>query len=86
MERESKYLESKYLVYYLVTLPKRKTPILFVCNKANEELGQIRFYPQWRRFVFYPKADTLFDSNCLQDIIFTINLIQKIWLNGEAFE
>lgn len=78
--------ESKYLVYNSITLPKRKTPILFVCNKSNEELGQIRFYPKWRRFVFYPKADTLFDSNCLEDIIFTINLIQKMWINGENFK
>lgn len=78
--------ESKYLVYQSVTLPKRKTPIIFVCNKLNEELGQIRFYPQWRKFVFYPKADTLFDSNCLEDIIFTINLIQQMWINGEDFE
>ena len=78
--------ESKYLVYHSVILPKRKTPIVFVCNKSSEELGQIRFYPQWRRFVFYPKADTLFDSNCLEDIIFTINLIQQMWINGEDFE
>lgn len=77
---------SKYLVYQSVTLPKRKTPIIFVYNKLNEELGQIRFYPQWRKFVFYPKADTLFDSNCLEDIIFTINLIQQMWINGEEFE
>ncbi len=78
--------ESKYLVYSSVILPKRKTPIVFVCNKSNEELGQIRFYPQWRRFVFYPKADTLFDSSCLEDIASTINLIQQMWINGEKFE
>lgn len=78
--------ESKYLVYYSVTLPKRKTPIVFVCNKSGDELGQIKFYSQWRRFVFYPKADTLFDSNCLEDIICTINLIQQMWINKENFE
>ncbi len=78
--------ESKYLVYRLVTEPKRKTPIIFVCNKSSEELGQIRFYPQWRKFVFYPEADTLFDSNCLEDIISTINLIQQMWINGKDFE
>lgn len=78
--------ESKYLVYRSVILPKRKTPIVFVCNKSGEEIGQIRFYPQWRSFVFCPEADTLFDSECLEDIIFTINLFQQKWINGEEFE
>lgn len=78
--------ESKYLVYHSIILPNRKTPILSVCNKLNEELGKIRFYPQWRRFVFYPKEDTLFDSSCLEDILFTINLVQQMWVNKESFE
>ena len=78
--------ESKYLVYRLVTEPKRKTPIVFVCNKSSDELGQIRFYPQWRKFVFYPKENTLFDSSCLDDIKSNLDLLQQMWYNKESFE
>ena len=78
--------ESKYLVYRLVTEPKRKTPIVFVCNKSSDELGQIRFYPQWRKFVFYPKENTLFDSSCLDDIKSNLDLLQQMWYNKESFD
>lgn len=78
--------ESKYLVYHSVILPKRKTPIIIVRNKVNEELGQIKFYPQWRKFVFYPKENTLFDSSCLDDIKSNLDLLQQMWYNKESFE
>lgn len=28
-------------------------------------LGEIRWYSPWRRYVFYPGANTLFDTNCM---------------------
>lgn len=78
--------ESKYLIYESIMIPKRKTPIIFVKNKTGDELGQIKFYPQWRKFVFFPKENTLFDSSCLEDIIFTINILQKMWYTKEDFK
>lgn len=31
-------------------------------------LGKIKWYPPWRRYVFMPGRDTLFDAGCLNDI------------------
>ena len=32
-------------------------------------LGQIRWYSNWRRYCFFPSNATLFDRNCLEQII-----------------
>lgn len=37
-----------------------------VCN--NTMLGVIKWYSQWRRYVFYPEINTLFDDKCLENI------------------
>jgi hypothetical protein len=34
----------------------------------DSALGWIKWYSPWRRYVFYPRADTLFDSACLIEI------------------
>lgn len=28
-------------------------------------LGEVRWYSAWRRYVFYPEADTLYDAACM---------------------
>jgi hypothetical protein len=32
------------------------------------ELGQVKFYPQWRKYSFFPALQTLFEQDCLRDI------------------
>ena len=40
-----------------------------ICTKDNgAELGQIRWYPQWRKYVFYPYHATLYEWVCLREI------------------
>jgi hypothetical protein len=36
--------------------------------RGATSLGQIRWYGPWRRYVFFPRADTLFDASCLTEI------------------
>lgn len=33
------------------------------------ELGEINWYAPWRRYVFLPNANTLFDAGCLREIV-----------------
>lgn len=33
------------------------------------ELGQVKWYAPWRRYTFYPNANTLFDCTCLKEVI-----------------
>jgi hypothetical protein len=32
------------------------------------DLGVVKWYSSWRRYAFFP-ADTLFDAECLQEIV-----------------
>lgn len=48
---------------------KGKTRKISVSNSQNGVLiGMIKFYPQWRKYVFYPETHTLLDMNCLTEI------------------
>jgi hypothetical protein len=39
-----------------------------VRSTAGGSLGVVRFYPQWRKFVFEPAERTLYDHGCLREI------------------
>ena len=73
-------MESKFLTFSKVEVKGRKTPIFIVRNKNNFVLlGQINFYPQWRKYVFEPSEDVIFDTSCLKDIISFMEEQQKEW-------
>jgi hypothetical protein len=37
-------------------------------NERNVFLGFVRWRSTWRRYCFYPAADTMFEEDCLSDI------------------
>ena len=61
---------TKHLSFYGYITNKRKTPIYQVRPTRNDFdfLGEIKYYPGWRKFVFTPNANTQFDDECLNDI------------------
>ena len=78
------FKETKYLLFLICKEPNRKTPTVNVRTLDGEiVLGNIKFYGAWRKFVFYPKEETLFDSKCLCDIIDMMNELQTSWKNKE---
>lgn len=47
----------------------RKTKIWLVKNAQSDfEIGRIRWFPNWRKYVFEPAPNCIFDPNCLGDI------------------
>ncbi len=57
----------------------RKTDIYHVLNSSNGTyLGHISWKSQWRKYCFFPHAETVFDSTCLETItVFIRNLMDK---------
>lgn len=48
--------------------PGRKTKVWRVYSTHNGSwLGQVRWFPQWRRYCFYPGATVVMDSACLTE-------------------
>jgi hypothetical protein len=64
--------ETKYLLFEKQTHDDRKTYTVNVKNKSGLLLGEIMWFSQWRRYVFYPSKNKLFkilfDETCLEDI------------------
>lgn len=49
---------------------KKKTKQYIVASrKKNQDIGMIKWYNHWRRYVFFPYVDTIFDSACLKEIV-----------------
>lgn len=46
-----------------------KTAIVAVGSKySGEDLGQIRWWAPWHRYVFFPNRNSLYDSACLKEV------------------
>lgn len=59
---------SKHLEFAIIAeLPKTK--VFSVKNKDNgTTLGTIRWHGAWRQYVFEPVQETIWSSDCLQDL------------------
>lgn len=46
-----------------------KTKVFELLSKdGNFLLGEIRWYASWRKYAFFPAANTVFENDCLKDI------------------
>lgn len=62
----------------LLPQPKsRRTKIYWIFNSGGGAVGKVKWYAQWRRYVFAPDRDTLFDSSCLNDISLFVDTITR---------
>lgn len=62
--------EKSYLTFVRrETVPSRKTHVMDVLNTSTmSRLGTISWFSRWRRYVFHPASDTIFDVVCLEAI------------------
>ncbi len=57
---------------------KGKTKKFKIISKLDKDvLGQISWYPGWRRYVFTPTDSTIWDTMCLNEIMSFINVLMK---------
>lgn len=48
------------------------------------DLGLVKFYPMWRKFVFFPSDGTLYEADCLRDIAAFCEEQTRVWRTGLA--
>lgn len=76
-------MESKYLIFEEHTILGHKLPIYIVKNRqSNCQLGTVKFYGAWRKFIFEPGEAVIFDASCLEDIIAFLNNRTADWRNS----
>jgi len=48
---------------------KPRTKVIGVWSrKSGEILGEIRWFGRWRQYSFFPRPETVFNRECLEDI------------------
>lgn len=62
-------MHNKYITIIEKVVSGRKTPIfILMSNYSESEIAQIRWFPKWRKYCFYPNSDTVYDEKCLKTI------------------
>lgn len=66
---EPTHTVSKYLIFEEDDHWERKTKRIVVVSKRKlTVLGDIRWWPPWRQYVFFPESNTLWNVECMRDI------------------
>ena len=47
---------------------KPKTSVFAVESKHKDQLGIVKWFPNWRQYTFFPGDDCVFSKGCLEDI------------------
>ena len=58
---------SKYLRFTIIEEKPKKT-IGVYAKKRENLLGTIEWFNRWKQYAFFPEKNTVFDSQCLDDI------------------
>jgi len=59
----------EWIVFRLVD-HKPKTEVWSCENRSSgAELGRVQWYSAWRQYSFFPRAETVLNKTCLQDIV-----------------
>jgi hypothetical protein len=66
----------KYISFILTKNTGKTTQWSIHNNKTNALLGAIKWHSAWRSYCFFTIPETIFDKNCLNDIITFIVQLQ----------
>lgn len=70
-----------YLKFDLIRRKPKTMVYLVESLKSGDSLGEIAWHGPWRRYVFSPYNDTIFDAACLGEIK---NFVDKLMQEAKA--
>ena len=59
---------SKYLEFQLLEQKPKTNVIGVYAKRSGDRLGLIKWFGRWRQYAFFPKYETVFNVECLNDI------------------
>lgn len=76
----SQQLENNYKYITMIkTEDKPKTSVFDVYTKNGDVvLGEIKWFPNWRQYCFFPEDDCVFSKGCMNDINNFIEQLQNL--------
>lgn len=60
---------AKYIEFKEVPSNKKTSTYQVVSKEGAGVLGEIKWYASWRKYSFFPAANTLYETKCLTDIV-----------------
>ncbi len=79
----NKTINSKFLSFKILEpLGMKKTATIYIDNKDGDRLGKIIYHAPWRRYVFAPNRDTIYDKKCHDDIGKAIDFAEGLRSHG----
>lgn len=72
-------MESKWIIFQKQDKPvDKKTDVYRIHAKdGNVLLGEVKWFGAWRKYAFYPATCTVFETDCLTDIVKFINRLMN---------
>ena len=63
-------------IHFVKKADKPKTSV-WSCrnNRSGDELGEIKWYPAWRQYCYFPACPAVYSVDCLEEIN---NFIQRL--------
>ena len=56
-------------INFIKKADKPKTSVWSCCNnRSGEELGEIKWYPAWRQYCYFPTVQAVYSVGCFEDI------------------
>lgn len=70
--------ETQYLKFDFRKSKSKLTAVVLVKAKRSAMLlGEIKWYAPWKQYAFFPRDRTLFNSECMTDILTVIAVLMK---------
>lgn len=63
------HLEGKHIRFVLYDSRPKTFIWRVVAKDGDVSLGLIKWFGRWRRYCFFPDSDTVFEEQCMRDII-----------------
>ena len=63
-------MKTKYKFIHFVKIADKPKTSVWSCrnNKSNAELGEIKWYSEWRQYCYLPTIPAVYNVSCFEDI------------------
>lgn len=72
----------KYLIFKQIPYEGKTKRFEVISKLHGNILGRISWYGAWRQYIFSPSYPTVWNNNCLKDIINFLEQLRKNYKNG----
>ena len=59
---------SKWICFVLIKEGEKTNVWYVVTSEGHKTLGEIKWFSRWRKYAFFPMAETVYENDCLKDI------------------